>query len=200
MGARGPTAKPVELKLLEGNRGNRPLNLNGMFRPEVGAPTAPSWLLPEAKKAWKRLSVELIRYNLLSSVDRDAFAMLCQTIGRLELIERGLLARQRTAVSKGLDPIEAMLDKTPNGLQVQAAAYQLLKREQATLWTMLKAFGLRPDARAAVQTGIRAQLTLFEGGQGAQQPLDGIPPAAPTDQPAAPAPAPADLPDSFGSF
>ena len=186
MGARGPAAKPVELKLLEGNRGHRPIDVTTTFRPEVGLPDAPRWLLPEARKAWRRLSAELIRYNLLAKVDRDSFALLCQTVGRLEQIERAIAARQKTLTAEGRDPVDALLDRTPNGLQVQAAIYQLLNREQAKLHQMLASFGLRPDARARVTAGIRAQLQLFEGGQ--------------AESPAAPAPDGDDLPLSFGDF
>lgn len=186
MGARGPAAKPVELKLLEGNRGHRPIDVTSTFRPEVGLPDAPRWLLPEARKAWRRLSPELIRYNLLSKVDRDGFALLCQTVGRLEQIERSLAARQKALLDAGKDPVDALLDRTPNGLQVQAAIYQLLNREQAKLHQMLSSFGLRPDARARVTAGIRAQLQLFEGGPAEP------PPAAPGEGD--------DLPQSFGDF
>lgn len=165
MGARGPQPKPVELKLLQGNPGNRPLNLDQLFRPEVGLPDVPRWLSKEARAAWKRLSVELLRYNLLSEVDRDAFAMLCQTIGRLELIERSLAGRQKLLLDAGKDPSLALMDKTPNGLVIQSALYQVLNREQAKLHGMLKTFGLRPDARTAVTAAVRAQLTLFNGEQ-----------------------------------
>lgn len=164
MGQRGPVAKPPELKLLEGNRGHRPLQIDQLFRPEVAAPDAPRWLMPEAKKAWRRLSEELVRYNLLSKVDRDAFAMLCQTIGRLEQVERAIVARQARLVEEGKDPTLALLDVTPNGLHVQGALYQILNKEQGKLHKLLESFGLRPDARARVTTAIRAQLQLFEGG------------------------------------
>lgn len=177
MGLRGPAPKPVELKVLEGNRGNRPLDLSTVFRPEVGLPDAPSWLSREGRKAWKRLSEELLRYNLISRVDRDAFATLCQTIGRLEQVELAIRARQKLAEDKAresgdkCDPIAALLGKTPNGLEVQGAVYQILNREQDKLWRMLDSFGLKPDARAAVSTAIRAQLQLFpndkpDGGDG----------------------------------
>lgn len=165
--SRGPVPKPPELKVLEGNRGHRPLDLTSLFRPEVGVPDAPKWLTPEARKAWRRLSVELVRYNLLSKVDREAFAMLCQTIGRLEMIERSLSAEQARLVAATQDPVLALTDTTPNGLRIQSATYQLLNREQAKLHKLLESFGLRPDARAKVTTAIRAQLQLFEGGAGA---------------------------------
>ena len=164
MGQRGPAAKPPELRLLEGNRGHRPLDVTGLFRPEVGMPDAPKWLAVEARKAWRRLAPELVRYNLLAKVDRDAFAMLCQTVGRLEQVERAIAGRMALAVTAGREPAEALLDRTPNGLQVQSALYQVLNREQAKLHQMLATFGLRPDARAKVTAAIRAQLQLFEGG------------------------------------
>lgn len=175
MGQRGPAPKPAELKVLEGGRGHRPVNLDATFRPEVGVPDAPRWLTAEAKKAWKRLSVELTYYNLLSKVDRDAFAQLCQTIGRLELIERALAARMAACVANGQEPAEALLDKTPNGLQVQAAIYQALNREQAKLSGLLSEFGLTPAQRSRVSTAIRAQLSLIDGQGQPTQPKTGEP-------------------------
>lgn len=165
MGARGPQPKPPELKLLEGNRGHRPLQLDTLFRPEVGAPSAPQWLSREARKAWKTLVPELVRYNLLSTVDRQALAMLCQTIGRVEQLERSIGAKQNLLLAEGGDPVDALIDKTPNGLRIQSVTYQLLNREQAKLHKLLENFGLRPDARARVTAGIRAQLQLFEVGE-----------------------------------
>ena len=190
MGARGPQSKPVELKVLEGNRGNRPLDLSTVFRPQVGAPDAPRWLSKEARKAWRRLSAELTRYNLLSSVDREAFAMLCQTIGRMEQIETAINRKQALLLAEDKDPTDALVDITPNGLRIQSAIYQLLNKEQAKLHQLLRSFGLRPDARAAVTTAIRAQAQLFDA-TGA--------PAAPAAAPV-PAAAPTALPGSFDDF
>ena len=51
---------------------------------------------------------------------------------------------------------------------MQSAIYQVLNREQAKLHQLLTGFGLRPDARARVTAGIRAQLQLFEGGAAEQ--------------------------------
>lgn len=183
MGARGPKPKPAELKLLEGNRGHRPVNLDQLFRPEVGVPDAPKWLMPGAKKAWRRLSVELTHYNLLSKVDREAFAMLCQTIGRMELLETSLMAKQAQLLERGEDPALAMVGHTPNGMQVQGVVYQMLNKEQGKLMGFLESFGLRPDARAKVTTAIRAQLKLFDAAQPAGSnvtPICAAAPAAPS--------------------
>jgi P27 family predicted phage terminase small subunit len=163
----GPRAKPPELKLLEGNRGHRPINLDQMFRPEVGVPDRPADLSKDARAAWNRLRDELIRYNLLSRVDRDAFVTLCRTVGRLEQLERAITAKQKLLLSQGADPTDALMDVTPNGLRIQSALYQILNKEQDKLRYWLDSFGLKPDARAKVTTAIRAQLKLFEGGEGA---------------------------------
>lgn len=168
MGQRGPAAKPAELKALEGGRGHRPIDLTAIFRPEVGVPTPPKHLSKEGRKAWKRLTPELFHYNLISKVDADALFMLCQTIGRLELVERSIGARQALLVEQGKDPAEAMVGLTPKGMQVQSVMYQVLNRETEKLRHLLAEFGLTPAQRARVTTGIRAQLKLFDGGAGGE--------------------------------
>lgn len=170
----GPLPKPAELKLLEGNRGHRPLDLSSIFRPEVGLPSPPKWLGKDAVKAWKRLTPELMRYNLIATVDRDALAMLCQTIGRVDVLERSLLSRMNELTKAGLDAADAFMDSTPNGMRIQSALYQVLNKEQEKLHKLLETFGLRPDARARVSRAIAAQLQLFEGGNksGAEMPAN----------------------------
>jgi P27 family predicted phage terminase small subunit len=175
MGQRGPAPKPNELKVLEGGRGHRPIDLTSVFRPEVGVPTVPKHLTREARKAWKRLTPELERYNLISKVDSDALAMLCQTIGRLEIIERSITAKQELLLSQGKDPSEALVGFTPKGMRIQSVQYQILNREMDKLRNLLAEFGLTPAQRARVTTGIRGQLKLFDGGEG--KPAE---PAAPT--------------------
>lgn len=177
MGARGPKPKPAELQLLEGGRGHRPIDLSAVFRPQVGVPPAPKLLSAEGRKAWRRLTPELAHYNLISTVDRDALFMLCQTIGRLELVERSIGARQALLLSQGKDPAEALIGTTPKGMQVQSVMYQVLNRETDKLRHLLAEFGLTPAQRARVTTGIRAQLKLFDGGAGGEA----AQPAAPAE-------------------
>ena len=158
----GPVGKPPELKALEGGRGHRPIDLTAMFRPEVGLPSVPKHLTSGARKAWKRLTPELLRYNLLSVIDRDALAMLCQTIARLELVETSFAKRQALLVERKEDPAEAYLGSTPNGMKVQHPLYQVLNREMDKLRNLLAEFGLTPAQRARVSTAIRSQLSLFD--------------------------------------
>jgi P27 family predicted phage terminase small subunit len=160
----GPNPKPPELRALEGNRGHRTFDLTSAFRPEVGLPTVPKHLSREARKAWKRLTPEL-----LSKMDADALGMLCQTIGRLELIERSIGARQTQLLADGKDPAESLIGLTPKGMQVQSVMYQVLNREMDKLRHLLAEFGLSPAQRARVATAVRAQGQLFgiDGGKAA---------------------------------
>lgn len=162
MGARGFPAKPPELKILEGNRGNRAFDLTAMFRPEVGAPSIPRDISREGRKAWKRLVPELVRYNLLSKVDVDALEDLCETIGLIKVLRRSINARQEFLLSQDKDPAEAVEASTPNGMRIQSPTYQALNREREKLRSWLGEFGLTPAQRARVTTAIRAQLSLFD--------------------------------------
>ena len=150
-----------------------------MFRPEVGLPAIPRHLGAGARKAWKRLTPELIRYNLLSTVDADALAMLCQTIARIELVEKSFAGRQALLAEQGKDPAESLLGATPNGMQVQHPLYQVLNREMEKLRHLLAEFGLTPAQRARVTPAIRAQLGLFDVNAAAGMPASTAEPAAP---------------------
>jgi P27 family predicted phage terminase small subunit len=178
MGSRGPTAKPVELKLLEGNRGKRPiaLNLDSTFRPEAGMPSVPKGMNPGARKVWKRLGTELLRYNLISVVYSDMFEELCETIADVKDLRHSLRARQNLLRSEGKDPMEAYEQISPNGHVQQHPRYQILKSERQMMVSLLAKFGLSPAEQAHVTTAIRAQLQLFEG-EGAKKETD--PAAAP---------------------
>ena len=77
MATRGRKPTPTAIKELEGNPGKRPLNSNEP-KPDTTAPKCPKWLEPEAKKEWKRLSIEMERIGILTKVDMAAFAAYCQ--------------------------------------------------------------------------------------------------------------------------
>ena len=74
---RGRKPKPTALKLVQGVPGKRPLPKREPS-PEIGAPACPEWLLPEAKKVWRRLVRELEALGLLTGIDREALAGYCQ--------------------------------------------------------------------------------------------------------------------------
>ncbi len=174
----GPQAKPAELKVLEGNRGHRPIDLGATFRPEVGLPSVPKDLSAGARKVWKRLAPELLRYNLMSAVYSDVFEDLCETVALVKELRHSLRARQNLLRAEGKDVAEAFEVKTPGGMPVQHPRYQVFKSERQMMYTLLGKFGLSPAEQANVTTAIRAQLKLFEG-EG-EQPKAKDPNAKPT--------------------
>jgi P27 family predicted phage terminase small subunit len=166
MGMRGPKPKPTELKLLEGNRGHRPLVNDGNLRPQVEVPDPPKYLGREARKEWKRITVELVRNNIISKLDQHMLGMLCQSVERVVMFETALQREVESKISKGHAPDLAYVSYTEKGYELQSVRYQLLNREREMLMKLLGEFGLSPSLRAKVVTGTRAaQMTLFEGGQ-----------------------------------
>ena len=80
MGNRGPNKTPTTLKILNGNPGKRPLPQNEP-KPTPIAPARPAWLTGDGRKIWDRLSPQLEKLGLLTSIDGEAFAAACQCWG-----------------------------------------------------------------------------------------------------------------------
>lgn len=75
MGARGPLAKPDNVRYLTGNPGKRGAPKTVKAKP--AAPKPPSWLDREAVAEWKRIVPELDELGLVSSIDRATLARYC---------------------------------------------------------------------------------------------------------------------------
>lgn len=81
--------KPTALKVIEGNRGKRPLPKNEP-KPAPKAPPCPKDIDAGAKRAWRRILPILEGVGLVTVADGDMLAILCQTRSRLEQIYRRL--------------------------------------------------------------------------------------------------------------
>ena len=76
------------MKELAGNPGGRPLNQS---EPQpTGIPKCPAHLDKAAKQEWRRVSAELIKLGLLTTVDRAALAAYCQSYSRWITAEENL--------------------------------------------------------------------------------------------------------------
>jgi P27 family predicted phage terminase small subunit len=177
MARTGPAPKPAELRALEGNRGHRAVDITGVFRPEVGLPPMPKDLSPGARKVWKRLSPELLRYNLLSTVYSDAFEDLCETISDVKMLRHALRARQALLRADGKPEADAWCVNTPNGMPVQHPLVLNLRNTRADMHRLIAQFGLTPAESARVTTAVRAQLQLFDntGAAAAARPAGSTP-------------------------
>jgi P27 family predicted phage terminase small subunit len=81
----GARPKPTAIKILQGNPGKRPLNMDEP-KPR-GTPTCPKFLDKIAKQEWKRISKELTVCGLLTAVDRAALTGYCLCWSRLARAE-----------------------------------------------------------------------------------------------------------------
>lgn len=101
MGARGPKPLPANVHRLHGNPGHKTFeNLNDALQPEVEIPSLPKHLLPEARKEWRRASAELLRYGVVSKLDRAALALYVQEWAWLVWHEEALQRDIRLAETK----------------------------------------------------------------------------------------------------
>lgn len=81
MAKRGRKPKPTALKKLEGNPGKRALNEYEPM-PPITQLRCPNYLLPEARKEWRRLAPALISMGVLTVADAVPFAAYCTAYAR----------------------------------------------------------------------------------------------------------------------
>lgn len=176
MGQRGPKALPANVHMLRGNASKKPLAaILDEFRPEVEIPSFPSWIWPEAKKEWKRISVELERYGLISKLDRAALVLYCQAWGKWVWAER-MISRAMKLAEQGRVEAEAagqpwaggdgIMVPSPNGALVYSHYWTVSRRSSEDVSKFLQAFGLSPSSRSRVSTSDNRQGALpLEAGQ-----------------------------------
>lgn len=174
MGQRGPKPLPGNVHLLRGNASKKPIGaLLDEFQPEVEIPSFPSWIWPEAKKEWKRISTELERYGLISKLDRAALVLYCQAWAKMVWAENQLSramkladeARQ-LAEAKGEEYTggDGLMVKTANGNFTYSHHWVVGKHAASQVKRYLDLFGLSPSARSRVSTSDNRQGQLFEEG------------------------------------
>jgi P27 family predicted phage terminase small subunit len=139
---RGRKPKPTRLKLLAGNPGKRPLNMNEP-KPLQRIPQCPEHLDREAKRARRRITKQLFPIGLLTIVDRDALAVYCQAWSRWVLAEEHL---------KKFGPVVMSKDKQwPMLSPFLIVANQAIKQMQH----FLTQFGMTPASRSILSVSVR---------------------------------------------
>ena len=149
--------KPTPLKVLEGNRGKRPLPENEP-KPRPKAPECPPDLDTGARKAWRRLAPILERLGLLTELDGDTFASVVQIRSRLEKLFR----RQKK--------VETLIRKATKALDsdemeaLQKEREWLFKEERLFLQQFRQyaaEFGLSPRGRVGLAVGVGKKDSQF---------------------------------------
>lgn len=146
--------KPTALKIVEGNRGKRPMNKQEPD-PEylaAGDLVAPSWLNARAKAVWDEIAPPLQKARLVAVIDVPLLAMACVAIEQFRYATEQVADGAAVCVAKG----EKGESLNP-WLIVQSMSFK-----QAC--QILRDFGVSPSARTRI--ALQPQLGLFDAGQG----------------------------------
>lgn len=133
----GHNKKSPGLRVLEGNPGHRPIDKNTP-NPTPIRPTCPGWLLPEARREWRRLAPELERLALLTGLDRGPFAAYCQAVAWVRRCE-AIIAE------------EGMVIPGHRGVLRKHPLLSTLNQATASMLAFGREFGLSPQSRTRIQ-------------------------------------------------
>ena len=147
MGQRGPKPLPANVHKLHGNASKKPLSalLDGVH-PEVEIPKCPLHLQAEAKKEWKRISVELEKLGLVTQIDRAALAAYCAAWAEAVFCEKKIatLNEANPEAAAGLATI------TPSGYQQMSVWVQIRNAAYKRMMSFAAEFGMSPSSRSRV--------------------------------------------------
>ena len=133
----GRKPKPTYLKVVEGNKGKRPVNKSEP-KPGQASTMPPPYLIPEAKKIWKRLVPELKKLHLFTKIDRDMFAAYCTALARAKEADAAVTEHGLTYTSYS----------EKGGETIKRRPETIILTEQLKLAKALAAeFGLTPSSR-----------------------------------------------------
>jgi len=147
--------KSTKFKILEGNPGKRDLIREA--DPKSVMPKMPKDIDKAAQKVWKRLSPVLFRNGLLTEIDGESFALLCQIRARLQKVIRELNDAE-------LIEIETIADQA--GHEATRVKINPLLRLEKQFLILFKAyandFGMSPRGRVGLSVSPDNDKSDFE--------------------------------------
>lgn len=132
----GRKPKPTELKRLEGNPGQRPLNENEP-KPRPIRPECPEWLSDVAKAKWNEVVPRLERTGVLTEVDGDVLAQYCSAFSNWRRYE--LLAKDEKPVME-----------TASGYLQQSPMVAAVMKASMLVCRLGELLGLNPSSRSRI--------------------------------------------------
>jgi P27 family predicted phage terminase small subunit len=135
-------AKPIELKILEGNPGKRKIPENTPKAP-ADMPEPPKHLDKYALEEWERIAEGLNSMGILSSIDQAALAAYCGAYGRWRAAEEEL---EKLRNEKG--SLNALILKTVSGNYIQQPLIGIANKAAGDMVRFAAEFGMTPAARA----------------------------------------------------
>ena len=149
----GRRPKPTALKIIEGNRGRRPLN-DLEPQPEAGAPECPGWLHKWAKEMWEWVVPQLEVMGIIGRCDIVDLVALCQSWARWRQAEElldteGLTYQSLIMLDNEGKPVSADAAKI---LMKEHPASKIANRERTACMRAASNLGLTPTMRAKLMS------------------------------------------------
>lgn len=134
---RGRKPKPVELKVINGEKRPSRLNPNSPD-PERKVPKAPRYLNARAREEWDRITEELGRLNMLCELDRTELASYC-------------ICQARHMEAEELLEKTGLLDTDADGRAIKNPLVEISSKHMELAHKFLIEFGMTPSSRARVK-------------------------------------------------
>lgn len=138
MATKGPRKKPVQLRVIEGNPSKRPIPTN-VPKPAPSRPYAPRDMSAEAKVFWDYYAPKLDELGLITKLDRDNLAALCEWT--VTFYEANATIREVGLLVKGQR--KGDVKKNP--------AIQIARDASREMTRYSRMFGLSPADRTALE-------------------------------------------------
>ena len=130
--------KPTVLRLLEGNPGKQPINMNEP-KPDSQIPKCPGWLEDEAKIEWARMAPILGKLRVLTEADITGFIGYCQSWARYVEAEKYLSDNDTVFV-------------TDTGYMQQVPQVGMSQKYLKLCQSFMTEFGLTPSSRGKLSS------------------------------------------------
>lgn len=145
MGARGPRPRPTALRVLEGNKGKRPLPQHEPA-PPPGKPACPEFLNAYARAEWHRVAETLYSLGTLSQIDQSMLAAYCTAYARWRQAEEDLERMTQTDATT-----HAAVIRTRQGNLIQNPLVGVANTALREMQRLAAEFGLSPSARTQIE-------------------------------------------------
>lgn len=153
MGRRGPPPKPTKLRVLEGNRGKRPLNKREPQPPALRDLTSakpPKFLTGViSRTVWNTELPLLIDLGIVASTDLNMFAAYCESVESYQTAHMRLSKQGVTMIGS-------------RGTVIRHPDVKNRREAKAEMLRLAMEFGLTPAARSRIKTIERDAVDPFE--------------------------------------
>jgi P27 family predicted phage terminase small subunit len=137
MAVRGAKPLPTNVKELHGTLRKHRTNKHEP-KSKPGIPGCPKELSPKANVEWKRMSKQLFKMGLLTTIDRAALSLYCEAYARwIDAIQQ---------IQK-----HGVVLKSPNGFPIQSPYLAIANKAADQVRLLVAEFGMSPASRTRVK-------------------------------------------------